>query len=157
MADMNAEVRDWRPLPIEDVADGLVLFDGVCVLCSGWVRFIIEHDPAARFKFALVQSPYGSRLARRLGINLDNPETNAVVVGGQAHFKSDAAIAIFSRLHRFAWVRGFAYVPRPLRDWLYDVAARSRYRVFGRTDQCMIPTPELAARFVEDKLPAAHR
>jgi predicted DCC family thiol-disulfide oxidoreductase YuxK len=163
MADMKAGAGKWRPRPIEGVADGLVLFDGVCVLCSGWVRFIIDHDPAGRFRFAPVQSPYGAALARRLAIDVDNPETNAVVIGGYAYFKSDAAIAIFSRLHRFGWVRGFAWMPRWLRDRLYDLAARSRYRVFGRTDQCLMPTPELAARFVvnerfvETELPVAHR
>src|ERR1700734_1922035 len=103
MADMNAEVRDWQPRPIEDVANGLVLFDGVCVLCSGWVRFIIEHDPAAQFRFAAIQGAYGAGLAARLGIDASNPDTNAVIIGGRAYLKSDAAIAILSRLPGWGW------------------------------------------------------
>jgi predicted DCC family thiol-disulfide oxidoreductase YuxK len=143
----------WAPLRVEDVPDGLVLFDGVCVLCSGWVRFIIERDPAAYFRFAAVQSPYGMALAARLGISIDNAETNAVIEGGRAYFKSDAAIAIGSRLPGWSWVRILSVVPRPLRDFAYDALARSRYRIFGRTDTCLLPTPELAERFVGDEFP----
>jgi predicted DCC family thiol-disulfide oxidoreductase YuxK len=146
---MTDRRRDWRPQAIAGVPDGLVLFDGVCVLCSGWVRYIIEHDPAARFRFAAIQSPYGTALAERLGVDVGNPETNAVVLAGKAYFKSDAAIAVLSRLPRLSWVQVFAVLPRAIRDRLYDLVARSRYSVFGRTDQCLLPTPELMARFID--------
>src|SRR5712691_2007573 len=88
----------WKPQPLDGVADGLILFDGVCVLCSWWVHFVIERDRAAAFRFAPVQGRYGAALAARLGISVANPETNAVVTGGRAYFKSDAAIAVISRL-----------------------------------------------------------
>jgi len=140
--------KDWAPQPAADVPDGLILFDGVCVLCSGWVRRVIERDTAARFRFAPIQDPYGAALARRFGISVDNPETNAAVIGGRIYFKSDAAIAVWSRLPGWRWVRIFRLVPRPVRDGIYDVIARHRYRWFGRTDTCMAPRPEIAGRFL---------
>ena len=147
--------RDWRPQPIEGVPDALILFDGVCLFCSSWVRFVIERDPMGRFRFSPVQSRYGSVLATRLGISVEEPETNAVVFGGRAYFKSDAALEVLSRLPRWSWTCMLKYVPRPIRDLAYDFIARRRYQWFGRTDVCMVPTPELAARFVFDEpLPA---
>jgi predicted DCC family thiol-disulfide oxidoreductase YuxK len=144
----------WQPQPLAGVADGLILFDGVCVLCSWWVRVVIECDRAARFRFAPVQSRYGTVLATRLGISVETPETNAVVLGGCAYFKSDAAIAVVSNLPGWRWARVFVLVPRPVRDWLYDRVAVNRYRLFGRTAICLIPSPELAGRFVFDDLAA---
>jgi predicted DCC family thiol-disulfide oxidoreductase YuxK len=67
--------KRWMPQEAGDVPEGLILFDGVCALCSGWVRRVIERDGAARFRFAPIQSPYGSGLAERFGISVDNPET----------------------------------------------------------------------------------
>jgi len=148
---------DWKPRRLGGVADGLILFDGVCVLCSYWVRFVIERDAAAGFCFTSVQSPYGTALATRLGISVDDPETNAVVLNGRAYFKSDAAIRVISRLPGWWWARGLLAVPRPLRNWAYDRVARGRYRVFGRSETCMVPTPELAARFLHDAPPATAR
>jgi predicted DCC family thiol-disulfide oxidoreductase YuxK len=146
---------DWRPTQIAGVPDGLILFDGVCVLCSGWVRFIIERDRAGVFRFAPVQQAYGTGLARRLGITVESPETNAVVLGDRAYFKSDAAIAALSRLPGWSWVGVFRVVPRSLRDRVYDQMAQRRYRWFGRMDQCLVPTPELSRRFVLDEPTAA--
>jgi len=147
----------WKPKPLGGVADGLILFDGVCVLCSWWVRFVIERDATAMFRFAPVQGRYGAVLAARLGISVANPETNAVVIGGRAYFKSDSEIAVVSRLPGWSWTRGLAVVPRPIRDWLYDRIALSRYRLFGRTATCLIPTPEIAGRFVAEDLPTVGR
>jgi predicted DCC family thiol-disulfide oxidoreductase YuxK len=149
--------RDWKPRRIDGVPDGVIVFDGVCVLCSGWVRFVIDRDQTARFRFTPVQSAYGSALAARLGISVEDPETNAVVFADRALFKSDAAIAVLSRLPRWSWVRVLSAVPRPIRDWAYDWIARRRYRLFGRHDSCMVPTPELARRFVFDEPATAGR
>jgi predicted DCC family thiol-disulfide oxidoreductase YuxK len=123
-------------------------------LCSGWVRFVIERDKAVRFRFVPIQSPYGSELATRFGISAENPETNAVVLQGRAWFKSDAAITVLSNLPRLGWVRLLRVVPRPLRDWGYDLIARNRYRWFGRTETCLVPTPELLRRFPDSGHPA---
>lgn len=139
--------RNWDPLPAAGVDNGTILFDGVCVLCSWWVRFVIERDPAALFRFVPIQSTYGKALADRFGIDPDAPETNVVVVDGIAHFKADAAIAVLMKLPGWSWTSAARLVPRPARNWLYDRVARNRYRLFGRTDTCLVPTPDLARRF----------
>ena len=141
----------WEPKTIDGVGDGLVLFDGVCVLCSGWVRFLLERDRAEFFRFTPIQSPYGRALAQRLGIDAETPQTNAVIICGRAHFKADSAIEALTHLPRWRWVRMFAILPRRLRDWLYDRVARNRYQVFGKTESCMVPAPELMRRFVFDE------
>jgi len=142
--------RDWKPRATDARPDGTVLFDGVCVLCSWWVRFVIERDPQAQFLFLPIQSPQGRALATSLGIDPGVPETNAVVIGGYAYYKSDAAIRILERLPALSWTRRFAIVPRPLRDWIYDRVARNRYDVFGKSESCLLMTPELARHFVID-------
>jgi len=142
--------REWYPLPAAGVDDGTILFDGICVLCSWWVRFVIKRDPAARFRFVPIQSPYGGMLADRFGINADAPETNVIVADGIAHFKADAAIAVLTELPGWSWSSVLRLVPRPHRNWLYDRFARNRYRLFGRTDTCLVPTPDVARRFLFD-------
>ena len=102
---MDRAHREWRPQRVNDVPDGVIVFDGVCVLCSGWVRFVIERDPAACFRFTPVQSAYGSALAARLCISVEDPETNAVVFANRTYFKSDAAIAALSRPGFLHWAR----------------------------------------------------
>jgi len=144
----------WQSQPAPDIADGLILFDGVRVLCSGWVRFVIERDKTERFRFVPIQSPYGSALATRFGISVENPETNAVLLEDRAWFKSDAAIAVLSSLPRLGWVQLLRLVPPPLRDRGYDLIARNRYRWFGRTETCLVPIPELLRRFLDASHPA---
>jgi predicted DCC family thiol-disulfide oxidoreductase YuxK len=133
----------WGSVPCEDLPDGTILFDGVCVLCSAWFHFVARRDPAIRFCFVAVQEPYGRWLAGRLGIDPDAPETNAVVVAGRAYFRSDAAIEVLRQLPGWRWTPLLRAVPRPVRDRLYAIVARNRYRLFGKTDACMVPTPEL--------------
>lgn len=146
--------RDGRPRAVPGAADGLVLYDGVCLLCSAWFRFVVERDPAARFRFAAVQGVYGRDLAVRLGIDPTDPETNAVILDGIAYLKSDAALAILTRLPGWSWCRHLRHVPRPVRDFLYDRIARNRYRLFGRTDACMIPDATLRLHLIDDGWPA---
>lgn len=86
---MTMQRTSYRSIPAGDLPEGLVLFDGVCVLCSGWVKFTIPRDEARRFRFAAIQGGYGRSIAERLGIDPDEPGTNAVVSNGYVHFKSD--------------------------------------------------------------------
>jgi predicted DCC family thiol-disulfide oxidoreductase YuxK len=140
--------REWKSTPAADVDDRTILIDGVCVLCSWWVRFVIERDPTAQFRFVPIQSSCGRDLATRFGIDIENPESNAAVVDGIAYFKSDAALAVLSRLPRWSWVRLFRPLARMIRDWIYDRVARNRYRLFGRTDACLVPTPDITRHFM---------
>jgi predicted DCC family thiol-disulfide oxidoreductase YuxK len=139
---------------VRNVPDWLILFDGVGVFCSWWVRFVIERDASAKLRFTAVQSAYGQPLAARLGIDPEHPETNSVIVGGHAYFKSDAAIRMLSHLPRWSWVTVFELVPRRVRDWLYDRVARRRYRLFGKTETCLVPASDIAFRFISDVGPS---
>ena len=129
--------------------DDVILFDGVCIFCSRWVRFVAARDTAARFRFTAIQSPYGTRLAEALGIDADDPDTNAVVHGGVAYFKSDGALTVLSCLPRWSWVRVLFVVPRSIRDGVYNVVAKNRYRIFGKYEECMVPDAGLRARVIE--------
>lgn len=127
-----------------------MLFDGVCNLCNGGVRFIVRRDPRGRFRFAPLQSEVARELMGRAGIDAAAaPDSMIVVEGGRAMVRSAAALRIAGGL-RWPWpALGVLWlVPRPLRDWVYRVVARNRYRWFGRQDECMLPTPELEARFL---------
>ena len=138
----------WSPQPVTDEADGLILFDGVCVFCSRWVRFVIDRDPERRFRFMAIQSERGRVLAARFGIDPEAPQTNAVIWNGRIHFKSDAALTVLGQLAATRPLGLLKGVPRLFRDPAYDLIASNRYRLFGRTAVCMIPAPEDRSRFL---------
>ncbi|MBA3810853.1 MAG: DUF393 domain-containing protein [Caulobacteraceae bacterium] len=142
-----------EPIAAAGVPEGTVLYDGVCVLCSAWFGFVAARDPDARFRFTPIQSPYGRSLAIRLGIDTENPGTNAVVIGGLAYLRSDAGLQILRRLPGWSWATGLLGVPRPIRDWFYDLVARNRYKLFGRTDTCMVPDQILARHILSATTP----
>jgi predicted DCC family thiol-disulfide oxidoreductase YuxK len=129
--------------------DDVILYDGVCVFCSRWVRFVASRDRDRRFRFTAIQSGYGTRLAQTFGINPDDPDTNAVVHGGVAYFKSDAALTVLSCLPGWQSVRVLRIVPKPLRDVVYSLVARNRYRIFGKYEACFTPDASLRARVIE--------
>ncbi|WP_426616305.1 thiol-disulfide oxidoreductase DCC family protein [Bradyrhizobium sp. McL0616] len=129
--------------------DDVILFDGVCIFCSRWVRFVAKRDTAKRFRFTPIQSDYGARLAHTFGIDSDDPDTNAVVHGGEAFMKSDAALTVLSNLPGWAWARVLFGVPKPLRNAAYSLIARNRYRIFGKYDACFVPDADLRARIIE--------
>ena len=127
----------------------MILFDGVCNLCNGYVQFVIGRDPLARFQFAPLQSGAADRLLGRREARGDLPDSIFLVQDGRVFTRSAAALRILRGL-RFPWPLAFALivVPRPLRDWIYDRVALNRYALFGRSQSCMMPTPESAARFL---------
>ena len=129
--------------------DDVILFDGVCVFCSRWVRFVADRDAHKRFRFTTIQSAYGARLAEALGIDASDPDTNAVIHGGTAYKKSDGALTVLSNLPGWRYARLLLFVPRPLRDALYNLLARNRYRIFGKFDACIVPEADLRARMLE--------
>jgi predicted DCC family thiol-disulfide oxidoreductase YuxK len=138
---------------VTGVPEGTVLYDGVCVLCSGWFRFVAARDTQARFRFTPIQGDYGRRLAMRLGIDPDHPETNAVIIDGHAYMRSDAGIEILRRLPGWSWAKILLAMPPGLRDWAYDRVAQNRYSVFGRTETCMVPDASLAQHVLPDSTP----
>ncbi|GAB2767342.1 putative DCC family thiol-disulfide oxidoreductase YuxK [Hymenobacter luteus] len=128
-----------------------ILFDGVCNLCNGFVQFVIEHDAAGRFRFASLQSGVGQELLRSHGL-LPQQEPDSVVLleGGRAYTHSAAALGVLRGLGGLWGVVGTVgqLFPRFLRDAVYRLVARNRYRWFGRQEACWLPTPELKARFL---------
>jgi predicted DCC family thiol-disulfide oxidoreductase YuxK len=129
--------------------DDVILYDGVCVFCSRWIRFIAARDVNKRFRFTAIQSGYGTRLAQAFGIDPDDPDTNAVIHGGIAYFKSDGALTVLSNLPGWRWVRALLWLPKPLRDVVYNLVARNRYRIFGKYEACFMPDAEMRARVME--------
>jgi len=134
-----------KPWPDDDI----ILYDGVCVFCSRWIRFVASRDVELRFRFTAIQSGYGTRLAQAFGINPDDPDTNAVVHGGVAYFKSDGALTVLSNLPGWGWVRALRVAPKPLRDAVYNLVARNRYRIFGKYEECFVPDGEFRDRVME--------
>jgi predicted DCC family thiol-disulfide oxidoreductase YuxK len=128
-----------------------ILFDGVCNLCNGLVQFVIERDPAARFRFGALQSEGAQRLLASVGRSSPAaPETFVLFEDNRVFTRSTAALRIVRRLP-FPWplAYGFILIPRTLRDAIYDWTARHRYRWFGRRDQCLLPTQERRRRFID--------
>ena len=132
-------------------AMGIVLFDGHCNFCSGVVNFLIDRDPRGRLKFAALQSETGRRLLAEHGLSMpDEPDTLVFIVGGKALVRSDAALATTKYLRGLWPLAGVGFlVPRCLRDPVYKLVARNRYRWFGRSEACRVPTPALRARFLD--------
>jgi predicted DCC family thiol-disulfide oxidoreductase YuxK len=129
--------------------DDVILYDGVCVFCSRWIRFVAARDLNRRFRFTAIQSGYGTRLAQAFGIEPGDPDTNAVIHGGVAWFKSDGALTVLSNLPGWGWARGLRSVPKPLRDAVYNLVARNRYRIFGKYEECFVPDAAFRDRVIE--------
>jgi predicted DCC family thiol-disulfide oxidoreductase YuxK len=145
-------LSSFAPMPPaidRNAVPATVVFDGVCVLCSGWVRFLLKRDRQQRFRFAAMQSEAGRALLVRHGIDPDDPISFLLLEEAGAFTDSTAVLRIVTRLGGLWRLAGAFYaVPRPLRDWLYRFVARRRYRWFGKRASCFVPTPETAHRFL---------
>ncbi len=130
----------------------IILFDGVCNLCNNAVNYIIKKDTKDLFRFASLQSEIGKRLLEQRGINPKSIDSMVLIIPNIAYYiKSDAALEILKDLNtpwRFLTV--FKVAPRGFRNIVYDFIAKNRYRWYGKKDQCMIPTPELKIKFLEE-------
>jgi len=133
----------------------LVLYDGVCGLCNRLLQFLLEHDDAAVFTFASLQSPVGRAMVERFGGDPDELISFYVVAnyragGAQLLSRSSAALFVAGQL-RWPWkaARLLRILPSAIREYIYNVIARNRYRVFGRYDQCLVPSPEFRHRFID--------
>lgn len=126
-----------------------VLFDGVCNFCNGSVNFIIAHDPDGYFRFAPLQSEFAAGLLKEHGIDREATDSIILVEDDKVYVYSTAALRISRKLSG-AWPVFYAFiiVPRPIRNWFYKLFAKYRYKLFGKKDQCMIPTPEIRERFL---------
>jgi predicted DCC family thiol-disulfide oxidoreductase YuxK len=140
-SDLRA-AQDERPI---------LLFDGVCNLCNRTVQFVIDRDPAGVVRFAPLQSDAARRVLAARGRAAPEGELDSVLLveGARVYERSDAALRVARRL-RGGWplLYAFIVVPRSARDLVYRFVAKHRYRWFGRTEACRVPTPEVRARFL---------
>jgi len=130
---------------------GVVIFDGVCNLCSHTVQFIVAHEVSPTLLFASLQSAAGSRLMRQFGLDPEDAKTFVLLEEGLPYVRSEVAIRI-SRHLRMPWrsLGLVRVVPRFLRDYCYNIVARNRYRWFGRRETCMVPSSAVATRFLSE-------
>ena len=136
-----------------ETAHPVVLFDGVCNLCSASVQFIIDRDPEATFRFASLQSEAAREMLAELGASVPqgDPESVLLIENGRLYSRSEAALRIARRMRGPARLAAiFRLLPHGIRDRAYRFVARNRYRWFGKAESCRLPTPELRARFVEE-------
>ena len=127
----------------------IILFDGVCNLCNNAVNFVINHDKKINFLFASLQSPFGEKFLTDHNINGEINNSFILLQGEKIFNRSTAALRVAKKLDGL-WPLLYALiiVPRMIRDSIYTFVANNRYKWFGKRDSCMIPTPELKARFL---------
>ena len=127
----------------------IIVFDGHCALCSGWVSFVLRHDRAAAFRLLPAQTALGAALYRHYRLDPKDYETNILIADGDAFFKSESAIRMLERLGTpWSAARVLRLLPVLLRDRLYDIVARNRLRWFGRREACLISAPRYEDRFL---------
>jgi len=128
----------------------VLLFDGICNLCNSIVQFIIRRDPKEKFKFAALQSDAGQRLLSKYNIPNQQVDTFILITGEKYYSRSTAALHVAKILGR-GWqlFYFFIIIPRPARDWIYQLIARTRYTIFGKRTTCMIPDEKLMTRFLK--------
>jgi predicted DCC family thiol-disulfide oxidoreductase YuxK len=135
-------------MPLEGLDDkNIILFDGVCTLCNGSVKFLLKHDKEEYFHFASIQSELGALLIEKYG--LEEVDSIIYISENKAYIYSEAIVQIVKNLkswHRYIYFSHF--VPRRFRDAIYRLVAKSRYHVFGKEDNCMIPTESIVKRFL---------
>ena len=132
------------------MSHSILVFDGVCVLCSHWVGFVLRHDARGVYKFAAMQTPTGRQLLIEHGIDPDDPNSFLLLEQGRSYTDTDAVVRVL-RSFGGRWKVAaalMAFVPRVVRDSLYRWIARNRYRLFGRHDVCIVPSVQTADRFL---------
>ena len=131
----------------------IILFDGVCNLCNGFVKFVIPRDRNNRFLFGALQENYSKNLLATFNLPSDKITTIVLIEKGKVYTQSDAVLRIAKQLDGvWKWSYAFIILPKPARDWVYKLVAKSRYKIFGKRESCMIPTPELNQRFLHADL-----
>ena len=132
----------------EAIVNKVILFDGECNFCDSSVQFIIKRDKKALYKFAAIQSDVGQERLRKHNVPA-NIDSFILVDGEQCYYKSSAALRVCKDLTT-GWKLLYCLliVPRPIRDYFYNIVARNRYKWFGKRDSCMLPSPEIRKRFL---------
>lgn len=128
----------------------ILLFDGICNYCNAVVNFIIRHDKKKIIHFAALQSVFGQKLLRENNLPTDVFESFLLLDKGKLYSKSTAGLRLYNKLPWYwKWVQLFWIVPKFLRNWIYSIIARNRYKWFGKKEECMIPTADVKERFLD--------
>ncbi|WP_456424654.1 thiol-disulfide oxidoreductase DCC family protein [Lutibacter sp.] len=128
----------------------IILFDGVCNLCNSSVNFIIKHDTKEQFLFASLQSDAAKEILLQFSTKKLTVDSIMLIEGKNIYEKSSAILQISKHLNSgYKVLYGFIIIPKFIRDWVYDIIAKNRYKWFGKKEKCMIPTPEIKNRFIE--------
>ncbi|MBV7258309.1 thiol-disulfide oxidoreductase DCC family protein [Erythrobacter crassostreae] len=140
-------IKGEHEIPVPD--DPVIVFDGMCVLCSANAQFVLKYDRRQVFRLAAMQDEVGAELMRRAGLDPKDPMSLVVFDSDRIWRDSDAVIRIYDRMG-WPWriARIGSLVPRVVRDPLYHLIARNRYRIFGKRETCWVPTPEQASRIL---------
>ncbi len=129
----------------------IILFDGVCNFCNSSINFIIDHDPEKHFKFAPLQSDFGQKTLLRFNKNTEDFDSVILLKKNQLYQKSEAALEITQYLSGFwKYLVVFKILPTFILNFFYDIIAKNRYRIFGKSDTCRMPTSDLKERFLVD-------
>ena len=127
----------------------VILFDGICNLCNNAVQFVLKHDKKKLFRFASLQSDFGKSILIKYGLPPDNFNSFVLILNGKAYTKSTAALSVAKMLSGpMKLLYGFIIVPAFIRNGVYNVIANNRYKWFGKKESCMLPSPDVAARFL---------
>lgn len=127
-----------------------LLFDGVCNFCDASVQFVFKHDKTRTIHFGSLQSEFGQGQLRRANLPADELKSLIFLENGKVYTRSTGALKVAKYLGMpWSWARVFLIIPRPVRDFFYDIIAQNRYRWFGEKAECMMPSPEMRARFVD--------
>ena len=126
----------------------IIFFDGVCNLCNRSVQFVLKRDTEGRFRYASLQSTSGQQILNEYSLRQDHFNSFILFDNGKIYTRSDAALRVSSQLKGWKWTAAFKIVPRFMRDAVYNLIARNRYKWFGKREECMLPKPEWKDRFL---------
>ena len=127
------------------------MFDGVCNLCNSAIQFVIKRDKKNLYKFAALQSDAATALLKERGIDTSKIDSIILIDPNTAYYTKSSAALEIGKTFGGGWrlLGVFEWVPGPVRDWVYDLIAKNRYSWFGKQNECMVPTPELKAKFLD--------
>jgi len=136
---------------IEHITHPIILFDGVCNLCSASVQFIIRHDKKRQFRFASLQSPFGQYVLSHFNLPLTELNSFILLENNAIYTRSTGALKAAKKLDGlYGWLYAFVIVPPFIRNAVYNIIARNRYIWLGKKDACWLPTPQLKELFWDD-------
>jgi len=131
------------------IPNNIILFDGICKFCNGVVNFVFRNDHDEVFCFSPIQSSAGQEVLKQHGFDPDNFDTFFLIRDGQAYIKSDAALLVVKSLRKpWRWLSALWIVPRSIRNYIYSKVAANRYSIFGKMNECMVPTEAQKKRFI---------